>query len=152
MVGLADKTAPKSGTGTVNSWYILGVNEWIIMAVNAWYIYGCNLTFRPQYVKYSIGRLGMVPKSEIENVSLQLSEVPVLELGNGNTIFKLLIANSEKHSDTKRYFFRSLEHAEDFIEDRVQRYPEEKFAGRMFFKSSLFQHTIDRIHREHQAR
>ena len=37
---------------------------------------------------------------------------------------------------------------ENFIKDRVRKYPKEKYADRMYFGSELFQHTIHMIHRE----
>ncbi len=102
--------------------------------------------FRPEYVKYSVGRLGFVPKANIAAISAKLNEVALLEIEEGRRICKLLIANDQK--DSSSFLFRSLNSAEDFISDRVRKYPKEKYADRMYFGSELFQHTIHLIHRE----
>lgn len=106
--------------------------------------------FRPEYVKYSIGRLGLTPKDNIAELSLKLNDVPLIETKEGYRICKLLIANDQKEART--FLYKSLDEAEDFIENRVRKYPREKYAGRMFFSSALFQDMIHRIHREKEQR
>jgi hypothetical protein len=102
--------------------------------------------FRTQYVKYSIGRLGLVPKINISDVSKSLEGKLLIEVKEKYRICKLLIANQQKESVS--FFYRSLDSVEDFINDRVRKYPAEKYADRMFFGSVSFQQTIHRIHRE----
>jgi hypothetical protein len=106
--------------------------------------------FRPEYVKYSVGRLGFTPKETIAELSEKLRGNPLLETEEGYRICKLLIANDKK--DSSAFLFKRLNSAEDFISDRVRKYPNEKYADRMYFGSELFQHTIHRIHREREER
>ena len=106
--------------------------------------------FRPEYVKYSVGRLGFTPKETIAELSEKLRGNPILETEEGYRICKLLIANDKK--DSSAFLFKRLNSAEDFISDRVRKYPNEKYADRMYFGSELFQHTIHRNHREREER
>ena len=106
--------------------------------------------FRPEYVKYSIGRLGFTPKDNIADLSKELNNVPLTETKEGFQICKLLIANDKKEAPT--FFYKNLNEVEDFIENRVRKYPNEKYADRMFFSSELFQNAIHRIHREKEQR
>lgn len=106
--------------------------------------------FRPEYVKYSVGRLGFTPKDNIVNLSKELNNVPLKETKEGYRICKLLIANEQKKAPG--FFYKSLNEVEDFIENRVRKYRNEKYADRMFFSSELFQHVIHRIHREKEQR
>jgi len=108
--------------------------------------YKLDEIFRPAYVKYAVGRLGFAPRENIAAISEELNKVALLEVGEGQRIGKLLIANEQKASS--EFVFRSLNTAEDFINNRVRRYPKEKYADRMYFGSELFQHTIHLIHRE----
>jgi hypothetical protein len=102
--------------------------------------------FRPEYVKYAIGRLGFTQRENVAAISEALNKVGMLEIEEGRRICKLLIANDQKESPG--FIFRSLNSVEDFINDRVRKYPKEKYADRMYFGSELFQHTIHLIHRE----
>ena len=102
--------------------------------------------FRPEYVKYAIGRLGFTPRENIAAISDELNKVALLEIEEGRRIGKLLIANDQK--GPSNFIFRSLNSAEDFINDRVEKYSKEKYADRMYFGSELFQHTIHLIHRK----
>lgn len=92
--------------------------------------------FRSEYVKYSIGRLGFTPKDNIADLSKELNDVPLTETKEGFRICKLLIANNGKKAPT--FFYKRLNEVEDFIENRVRKYPNEKYADRMFFNSELF--------------
>jgi hypothetical protein len=112
--------------------------------------YALKDIFRPEYVHYAVGRLGFVSSDQITIVADELSNNIMMETGDGRRICKLLIANDLKEPQT--FVFRSLNHAEDFINDRVRRYRQKKYADRMYFGSELFQHTIHRIHREMQQR
>lgn len=108
--------------------------------------YDLKNLFRPEYVNYAIGRLGFVPSENIDTVAGQLNNVASIETPEGYRIIKLLIANDNRES--AEFVYRSLNSAEDFIEQRVRKYPQEKYADRMYFGSELFQHTIHRINRE----
>ena len=112
--------------------------------------YALKDVFRTKYVRYAVGRLGLVPPDQITDVTDGLLHNPTVETATGCRICKLLIANDLKEPQT--FIFRSLDHAEDFIDDRVRHYPQEKYADRMYFGSELFQHTIHRIHRERSQR
>jgi hypothetical protein len=104
--------------------------------------------FRPEYIHYAIGRLGFVSPDQIKGIADKLSNNKIVMTGDGFRVCKLLIANDLKKPQT--FVFRSLNTVEDFINNRVRRYPREKYADRMYFGSELFQHTIHRIRREGQ--
>ncbi len=108
--------------------------------------YDLENIFRPEYVKYSAGRLGFTPKDNIDALSEKLNSTSLQETKEGHRICKLLIANEKK--DSPLFFYRSLNDAEDFINKRVGKYPNEKYADRMFFGSDLLQYSIHRMHRE----
>jgi len=110
--------------------------------------YALNGIFRSEYVHYAIGRLGLVPTDQIARIADELNNNAIANTDDGRRICKLLVANDLKEPQT--FIFRSLNHAEDFIDDRVKQYPREKYADRMYFGSDLFQHTIHRIHRAGQ--
>lgn len=112
--------------------------------------YDPSKLFRPNYVEYALGRLGFVPREHIQEAFDVLKECPVVELPDGNIVFKLLVTNGEPETDI--CFALSLNQVEDFIVERVRRYPKEKYADRMFFSSELFQHTIHRVRRERNRR
>lgn len=112
--------------------------------------YELSRVFRPEYVRYAVGRLGIVPQDNIPVLSEALNGKAMIETDAGHRICKLLIANERRESEA--FIFRSLNHAEDFISDRVRKYPSEKHADRMYFGSELFQYTIHRIHKERQQR
>ena len=102
--------------------------------------------FRPQYVRYSIGRLGLISKASVDDLAESLEDRPFIETREGYCICKILIANDKKESAS--FFYISLNSAEDFINDRIRKYPAEKYAARLFFGSTSFQQTIHRMHRE----
>ena len=109
--------------------------------------YALKDIFRPEYIKYSIGRLGFVPRGEIAMLSEKLHRNSFLETDEGHRICKLLIANPPGDSSSN-FFVRSLNFAEDFISNRFRKYPTEKYADRMYFRSELLQYINHRIHRE----
>lgn len=104
-----------------------------------------NLFCEPS-LQYAVGRLGLVPAEEIDNVTRSLNDRALFEYGERVGIFKLLVSNDHDLSD--RYYSKPLSDLERFIEGRVRKYPQEKYGDRMFFSSELFQHTIHRIHQE----
>jgi hypothetical protein len=104
--------------------------------------------FRPEYVKYSLGRLGLIPREMISGFAEKFFDTALLETEEGHLICKLLIANIQK--DSQVFFNKSLNSAVDFIENRILKYPKEKYSDRMFFGSELLQYTIHRINRERE--
>ena len=97
--------------------------------------------FRPQYVEYSLGRLGFVPYSKVSKVAARLRRVAVLTEAGQWQIGKLLIAN--ECNTTKGFIYRDLRSVRGFLQRRIEKYPEEKYRDRMFFDSVLFQGLID---------
>ena len=112
--------------------------------------YSLKDIFRPMYLDYSAGRLGLLRQDQINILKDNLAIDAIINLPGDRRICKLLIANGKKR--TGPFIFRMLDAAEDFIENRVRNYPKEKYADRMYFGSELFQHTIHRIHREKEQR
>jgi hypothetical protein len=106
--------------------------------------------FRPENLRYAIGRLGLIEPEEIVSVANALAHEPIVELNRTTSICKLLLA-TEYHK-AGIYVARSLAAAEDFLAERVRRYPQEKFADRMFFPSELFQFVIAQVHRKIERR
>jgi hypothetical protein len=112
--------------------------------------YDLDKLFHEQNVQYAVGRLGLVPQVDIDHVSNELAQKPLVELPSGDAVFKLLVA--DKAAGSNKFIFRPLQFVEDFLDNRVRQYPHEKFADRMFFRSELFQHTIHKVHREQRRR
>lgn len=106
--------------------------------------------FKSNHVKYAMGRLGLVPENEIDEVSKRLKEGYFVKLNHNASIYKLLIC--DKELDTRLFLSMRLIDLEGFIEDRIRKYPEHKYADRMYFCSELFQHMIHRINEERKAR
>ena len=100
--------------------------------------------FRKKYVQYSIGRLGFLPQEHIKELSDSLEGLQTISVDEHYQIAKLLVANDG--TETERYFFINLEHVIDFLNQRVKKYPKEKYRDRMFFSSILFQSVIDRVY------
>jgi hypothetical protein len=67
-------------------------------------------------------------------------------------IVKLLIANQNRISNTRRCFLIPLPHARNFIKGHIRKYLQDKYAQRFFFKSTLIQEIIAEIHAERFAR
>ncbi len=105
-----------------------------------------NKLFRPAYVKSCVGRLGLVTKGQIETVATSLEEESVVETGCGSAVAKLLITDT-RH-DSEPYITFSFSQVEKFLEERIEKYPQDKFRDRMFFPSGLFQHMIHRADRQ----
>ena len=106
--------------------------------------------FRPEYLRYAIGRLGFVERERIPRIVEELVDKPLIDLDGSGTICKLLISSQQQRSET--YIARTLATAEDFLAERVRRYSQEKFADRMFFPSELFQLVVAQVHREIERR
>jgi hypothetical protein len=112
--------------------------------------YGLEDIFRPEYVQYSIGQLGMIPMEIIPGFSERFIESAYLDTDMNYRICKLLIAKHQKASPS--FFYKSLDSANDFIDKRIQKYSEDKFADRMYFGSELMQYKIyiNNLGREYQ--
>ncbi|MEE9288851.1 MAG: hypothetical protein V3U69_04590, partial [Bacteroidota bacterium] len=82
--------------------------------------YDLDRLFPEQHIQYSVGRLGLVPRVDIPHVSNELVQQPLVELPDGNAIFKLFVA--DKETATKKFLFRTLSFIEDFLTTRVRRY------------------------------
>jgi len=104
--------------------------------------YALDEIFRSGYVDYSLGRLGLIPREQIQAVGADLSMNAVVDVSDKYRICKLLIANEEKRNGS--FLFWTLTRAEAFIRERIAKYPKEKYADRMFFGSELLQYTIQK--------
>jgi hypothetical protein len=106
--------------------------------------------FRDDYVRYALPRLGLVPSDQSDVVLALLSLAPVAQAADDVQITKLLVTSQASQGGC--FLSRTLAQLEDFIVQRVKRYPTEKYGARLFFGSPLLQHLIDRVHREIQER
>lgn len=106
--------------------------------------------FRPEYLRYTIPRLGLVAPADVDGVVETLRDSISVEVGDGAMITKLFVSATERH--TGPYLNRTLEQIENFLAERVRRYPIEKYADRMFFPSTTFQLIIGQVHRAIQQR
>jgi hypothetical protein len=105
--------------------------------------------FRPEYVDYAVERIGLVPRDQIDTVKSGLMNEGYFDANNAR-LCKLLVAN---HSPREgQFIFRTINSLEDFILNRVRKYPVEKYADRMHFNSKQLQYMIHEIHRERQER
>lgn len=107
--------------------------------------YEVDKLFRHEYVQYAVGRLGLADQATTENVVATLRDSPLVEIDGGAVIAKLFVS-TEEHKDGP-FLTRTLGQVEDFIEERVRRYPAEKYAARMFFPPGVFQQLIAQVHR-----
>ena len=112
--------------------------------------YQASEIFKPENLKYSIGRLGFVPIDEINQIAQEMKETAVWNIHDQYQICKLLIAERCVSSD--RFACRNLEDIEGFLKGRAQKYHEEKYRDRMFFDSALFQKIINDIFRKRDVR
>ena len=112
--------------------------------------YQSGKIFKPEYLKYSIGRLGFVPIEEIDQTAQEMEETAVWNICDQYQICKLLIA--EKCVSSDRFACRNLEDIEGFLKGRAQEYHEDKYRDRMFFDSALFQNIIKDVFRKRDIR
>lgn len=96
--------------------------------------------FPTDRLRACVGRLGLVPREQIGEVAASLTISSSVETAEGAIIGKLFITDHEHESE--RYVTRTLEGVQDFLRERVRKYPAEKFRDRMFFPSDLFQNLI----------
>jgi len=108
--------------------------------------YDVQDVFQAQNISYSVGRFGFVkdPRTLEDPVSKNARFVEL----NQFQIGKILFSDKDlKKSD--RFFHISLSHARKFLENRMRKYPDEKFRDRLRFNSELIQ---DLIHMTHNNR
>ncbi len=104
--------------------------------------YDKNHLFRKDHLEYCIGRLGIVPRQYVGELSNRLDGQQLVNLNSNYQVGKLLIANDG--TETERYFYTDLGSVISFLERRIENYPTEKYRDRMFFSSILFQSVIGR--------
>jgi hypothetical protein len=99
-----------------------------------------NSIFRSENVSYAAGRFGFTPK--YEELVPEIQQKRHVVIPSQFQIGKILFSN-ESQQQNDHFFHISLSNATKFIRNRIQKYPKEKFADRMFFPSSLIQYLID---------
>jgi hypothetical protein len=95
--------------------------------------------FRAEQVRSALARLGMWPLKSVDAIAEQLQAEPSVVSAEG-VVCKLLV--TEEASLSNAYLNRTLLDLETFIDDRIARYPFEKYGSRMFFSAGLFQSRI----------
>jgi hypothetical protein len=101
--------------------------------------YDPKKVFRTEQVRYSLGRLGVVPENEVDRVCKQLSHSAVTEC-EGVSLAKIFFGQDRLRNGTAISI--SIAEAEDFIRRRIAKYPKEKYVDRMMFGSDLLQYLI----------
>lgn len=102
----------------------------------------CNpaLLFRPRSLKYSVERLGLVEREELDRVANDMEDQSVLRLRGGTQLVKLLVTRERCDGP---WLTRTLPEVHDFLRDRAERYLHRKHGDRIFFGSGLFQTIIE---------
>lgn len=95
--------------------------------------------FRPEQVKPAVARLGIWPRARVDTITEQLNAEASVASPEG-VVCKLLV--TEEASESESYLNRTVPDLETFIDDRIARYPFEKYGSRMFFSAGLFQSRI----------
>ncbi len=95
--------------------------------------------FRVEQIKAAVARLGLWSREGVDEIAEQLLDQACVISPEG-AVGKLLV--TEGVSESTRYLNRTLLDLETFIDNRIARYPYEKYGSRMFFSSSLFQSRI----------
>ncbi|MBP8149680.1 MAG: hypothetical protein KAY21_08190 [Limnohabitans sp.] len=102
--------------------------------------------FRSDHLRYTLSRLGLVSPKSIDQALAGLSQSATVEVDGGSQVAKLFVSSAEDYGGP--YLSRSLSQMEDFLVERVNRYPVRKYGDRMFFPSHLFQQIIAQVHRQ----
>jgi hypothetical protein len=102
--------------------------------------------FRQDYILYSLGRLGFLPDNELTDIAHGLEETALINVGDQHQICKLLISNQNKGNG--EFLFNDFDSVISFLHGRIQKYPKEKYADRMFFNSTLLQGLIATLARK----
>ncbi|HEX5002157.1 MAG TPA: hypothetical protein VFW78_06650 [Bacteroidia bacterium] len=101
--------------------------------------------FRKKYLHYCLDRFGFMPELSVHTDQVFENKVSVIEFeGRRFQILKLFVSNSE----AKRLDFLQLriKHLRQFIENRIQKYSQQKWQDRLFFQSEFLGEHIDRQH------
>lgn len=109
--------------------------------------YKVGKLFRAEVVDYAVRRLGLLAKSEVEQVAKCLRTAPVCKAGDGTLIGKLLVARDPAEG---AFLYRNLGAVRAFLDARVAKYPKRKFRDRMFFGPVLFQFVIESVRQDFQ--
>lgn len=102
--------------------------------------------FKIDNMIYIVPRLGFADPSQATQIANDMENKALLDIGGGYQICKLLIA--EQGETTARYIFKPLSSIIDFIHQRIEKYPKEKFGDRMFFSSIQLQTVIHSARRK----
>jgi hypothetical protein len=106
---------------------------------------GKEQLFREPYLSYSIDRIGLT--EDRDTIITQLKNSPIAtftnDLGHLCQIALVLISR-DRPPENENYFYFSLDYIYDFILERIEKYPKEKYADRNFFNSIGFQTLIER--------
>ena len=100
--------------------------------------YELNKLFRPEYVRYAAKRLGIT--NEDEDITRIADGGAIEDIGDNYRIIKLFVSNHRAAGNFKNC---GLEEIIQFLLDRIEKYPVEKYRDRMFFGSILFQGLIE---------
>lgn len=107
---------------------------------------GTKELFREPYLTYCINRFGLT--ANVEDIAAQLNENPIIsftnELGQHCQIAKLLITRDKPQRDIN-YLWLYLDYVYGFIENRIAKYPKEKYRDLNFFSSIGLQTTIENL-------
>ncbi|XQM36836.1 Nucleotidyltransferase [Cupriavidus sp. H19C3] len=95
--------------------------------------------FRAEQVKPAVARLGIWSRARVDSIAEQLHTEASVVSPEG-VVCKLLV--TEETSESKSYLNRTVPDLETFIDERIARYPFEKYGSRMFFSAGLFQSRI----------
>jgi hypothetical protein len=87
-----------------------------------------------------LARLGFVPRDGVPRIARRLRDQAVVVLEDGTQLAKLLVARRESNGP---FLIRNLTEVERFLRERVEKYPRQKYADRMFFGPVLFQTIIE---------
>lgn len=96
--------------------------------------------FSEDVLRYAIARLGFVHRDGVAAVAADLYDKPIAVLPDGSQIAKLLVA---RHESEGPFLGQGLTETERFLRRRVEKYPKQKYADRMFFGPVLFQTIIE---------
>ncbi len=102
--------------------------------------YETEQLFRRETLEYSIARRGFVPREGVADVAAELVGHPITELADGTQIAKLFVARQPCDGP---FLAHGLGDVERFLRRRVEMYPKQKYADRMFFGPVLFQTIIE---------
>lgn len=111
--------------------------------------------FSSERLHVSVMRLGLVPSGMVDSIVDGLSHGNRVEFGeNGEIIFlKVLFADTPTHNQDVMHSYlwqtQGLREMDEFIRQRIQKFPGPKSGGRYFFPSSFFQYIVWREQPEH---